>query len=290
MTALPCGGIHTPIPSENHGETRGSGYPTHFLAISAKRSARGNRCRPFAGTVESSNTVGYTKVNLDAGYNMIGVQFVQVGGQAWNASVVAELDGSMAGFNSDGDYVTEMKIWQNGTYTTYGWAGTSPSTYELDGAADLDNKWLNLDYEEEVNPLAGGAAFWVKAGTSGTLTILGEVPNGEVTIPLSAGYNMVANPLPATVLAADFGKLSANMEGFNSDGDYVTEMKVWENGTYTTYGWAGTSPSTYELDGAADLDNKWLNLDYEVTEGTVEVGHAVWIKAGSAGSITFNAD
>ena len=244
-------------------------------------------CLPtFAGTVESSNTVGYTKVNLAQGYNMIGVQFVNIGGTAKNASVVAGLDGTMAGFDENGIYATEMMIWQNGNYTTYGWSGKSAAVYLED--ATLDDKWLSFDYEEEVNPLDKGGAFWVKAGSAGTLTILGEVPNAQVTIPLTAGYNMVANPLPATVPAATFGKLSADMPGFDGDGIFATEMMVWENGNYTTYGWSGTSGTTYLED--ATLDNKWLSFDYEVTAGTVEVGHAVWIKAGSAGSITFNAE
>ncbi len=217
---------------------------------------------------------------------MIGVQFVEVGGADKNASTVAALDANMDGFDEDGVYATEMMIWQNGDYTTYGWSGKSGTAYLED--ATLDDKWLNDAYQEEVNPLTGGDAFWVKAGSGGTITIVGQVPDGEVTITLASGYNMVANPLPKTVPAATFGKLSAGMAGFDEDGVFATEMMVWENGDYTTYGWSGKSGTAY-LDDST-LDDKWLNDAYETTDGVVEAGHAVWIKAGSAGSITFNAD
>lgn len=239
-----------------------------------------------ATEVTSSNVVGYTKVNLDAGYNMIGVQFVNIGGAAKDLATVATLDASMAGFDENGDYDTQMKLWRNGNYETYGWSGTS-GTDVLDDST-LDNKWLNLDLEETDDSLPKADAFWVKAGSAGFITILGEVPTGSVTVPLAAGYNMVANPFPKDVSVTSFGTLLASMEGFDENGDYATQMKVWKDGNYVTYGWSGSS-GTDVLDDST-LDNKWLNLDLEETDDVVAAGHGVWIKAGSAGSITFNAD
>ena len=117
----------------------------------------------------------------------------------------------------------------------------------------------------------------------------GEVPSeGTVTVPLSVGYNMVCNPYPRTVKASDFGVLSSDMAGFDEDGNYATKMMIWKDGNYTTLGWSGTSGTEYLEDSS--LDNKWLNLDYEETEDTVDYGHGVWIKAGSSGSITFSAE
>lgn len=242
--------------------------------------------------VESSNVVGYQKIDLDAGYNMIGVQFNEVGGADKPVATVGQLSANMAGFNEDGDFDTEMMVWADGNYTTYGWAGTSGTDY--DAGAELDNKWLdrdNLVVPNDADPLPAYGAFWVKAGSAGSILIKGEVPDGDVTVPLAAGYNMVANPLPQDVPVATFGRLAASMAGFNEDGDFATEMMVWEDGNYTTYGWAGTSGTDY--DAGAELDNKWLDRDNlvvpEVTT-VVRAGHAVWIKAGSAGSITFSAN
>ena len=236
----------------------------------------------------SSNVVGYQKVALDPGYNMIGMQFVEVGsGDAKALADAATLDSSMAGFDDEGTYATELKVWKNGNYTTFGWSGTS-GTDVLDDST-FDNKWLNGDLEETADELAAEDAVWIKAEKAGTVTVCGQVPSeSSVTVPLVAGYNMVANPYPKTVKVADFGVLSANLAGFDDEGTYATELKVWKNGNYTTFGWSGTSGS--DVLGDPSLDNKWLNGDLEETDDTVDFGHGVWIKAASAGSITFSAE
>ena len=241
----------------------------------------------WAAEVVSSNIVGYQTISLDAGYNMIGVQFVQVGGDAKGLSTVAELDDTMDGFDEDGNYETLMMVWKDNDYTTFGWSGTS-GTDVLDDDT-LDNKWLNRDLEEDIVPtLESYDAVWIKAGSAGSVKVYGQVPtNDTITVALVPGYNMVANPFPKTIKVADFGTLSANMAGFDEDGNYETLMMVWKNGDYTTFGWSGSS-GTDVLDDAS-LDNKWLNRDLEETDDTVDFGHGVWIKAGSAGTITFSA-
>ena len=237
--------------------------------------------------VVSSNTVGYQRMNLDAGYNMIGVQFVEVGTGAnvKDVSTIGVLSSDMAGFDEDGNYATEMMVWRNGNYLpTFGWSGTSASEY-MDEPT-LDKKWLNLAYEETEDTLASYDAFWIKSSTGGTITISGQVPTNDVTVALAAGYNMVANPFPKAVKVSDFGVLSDTMPGFDEDGNYAVEMMVWQNGNYLpTFGWSGTSASEY-MDEPT-LDNKWLNLAYEETDDEVEFGHAVWIKSSVSGSITF---
>ena len=236
----------------------------------------------------SSNIVGYQKVALDPGYNMIGMQFVEVGsGDAKALADAATLDSSMAGFDEDGFYATELMVWKNGNYTTFGWSGSSGT--DVLGDDSLDNKWLDKDLEETADELAAEDAVWIKAEKVGTVTVCGQVPSEDtVTVPLSAGYNMVANPYPKTVKVADFGVLSANMAGFDEDGFYATELMVWKNGNYTTYGWSGSSGT--DVLGDPSLDNKWLDKDLEETNDTVDFGHGVWIKAASAGSITFSAE
>lgn len=241
-----------------------------------------------AADVVSSNIVGYQKVSLDAGYNMIGVQFVEVGSGDVKKELqtVGELASTMDGFDENGDFATEMMVWKDNDYTTYGWSGTSGTEYLEDSS--FDNKWLTRDLEEpEDEELAETDAFWIKAGSAGTITISGQVPDGDVTVPLTIGYNMVSCPLPMTVSIATFGTLSSSMAGFDENGDFATELMVWKDGDYTTYGWSGTSGTDYLEDSS--FDNKWLTRDLEIPEETIDFGHGVWIKAGSAGSITFKA-
>ena len=242
----------------------------------------------WGAEVVSSNTVGYQKMSLDVGYNMIGVQFTEVNatGTAKDLMTAPQLDSTMAGFDDGGNFATEMKVWKDNNYTTYGWSGTSGTDVLEDST--FDNKWLNVDLEEvEGEEAAPYTAFWIKAGSAGSVTISGQVPTNDVTVVLVEGYNMVANPFPMTVPVTTFGVLSPEMAGFDDGGNYVTEMKVWKDGNYTTYGWSGSSGTAVLEDPS--LDNKWLNIDLEETDDMVDFGHGVWIKAGSAGSITFKA-
>ena len=130
------------------------------------------------------------------------------------------------------------------------------------------------------------AAAWIIADGAGTMTVSGEVPSeATVTVPLTAGFNMVANPYPAKVPVSEFGVLDASFAGFNEEGDYATFMKIWDGANYATYGWSGSS-GTDVLDDPS-LDNKWLNKDLEEVDKDVDFGIGVWIIAEKAGNITF---
>ena len=244
----------------------------------------------YDGPFPSPNIVGYEKISLNVGYNMIGVQFTQVGGEDLPLSTVATLDDSMAGFDEEGTYATEMQVWDGSNYTTYGWAGTSPEEFMEE--ASLNNQWLDYnDYVSVDDSLSAGAGFWIKvsSGTAGTLTIAGEVPSTDtVAVPLVAGFNMVANPYPGSAVVSDFGVLDSGLAGFDEEGTWKTEMQYWDGANYKTYGWAGTSPGEY-MDESS-LDNKWLDYnDYELVSDSIPFGHAVWIKAEKAGTITFSS-
>ena len=216
---------------------------------------------------------------------MVGVQFVQVGGTALDLAEVGKLDANAAGFTEDGDFVSEMRVWNGVGYDYYGWSGSS-GTDVLDNP-DLDNKWVNLDLEIEDGETSDKATgFWIRTSDATAITISGEVPTGATTeVPIVAGFNMIANPYPADVVISDFGTLDNSFAGFTEDGDFITEMRVWNGVGYDYYGWSGTSGSDV-LDNSA-LDNKWVNLDLEAVSAKIPIGNAVWIKAEKNGTITF---
>ena len=241
----------------------------------------------WGAEVVSSNIVGYEKVNLVTGFNMVGIQFVDVGTRAAkDLSSATQLDSSMSGFDEDGNYASKIQIWNGTKYSTFGWSGTSGTDYLEDSS--LDNKWLNADYEETDDVMDKGSAAWIIAEKAGTMTVSGEVPSEDsVEIDLVAGFNMVANPYPGTVKVADFGVLDATFAGFDEDGNYASKIQVWNGTKYSTFGWSGTSGTDYLEDSS--LDNKWLNADYEETDDTVDFGHGVWVIAEKAGKITFTS-
>ena len=248
---------------------------------------RGGLGPAWGAEVVSSNIVGYEKVNLVSGFNMVGVQFVNVGTKsAKDLSSATQLDSSMSGFDEDGNYASKIKVWDGENYATFGWSGSSGTEYLED--ATLDNKWLNADYEETDDTMDKGAAAWIIAEKAGTMTVSGEVPSSPtITMNLVSGFNMVANPYPGTVKVADFGVLDSTFAGFDEDGNYASKIKVWDGENYATFGWSGSSGTEYLED--ATLDNKWLNADYEETDDTVDFGHGVWLIAEKAGTITFTS-
>ena len=257
----------------------------------------------WGAEVVSSNIVGYHKVNLVKGFNMVAPQFVYVGSDSLTRgiSTIGTLanasGGAMAGYDDDYFYATTMKVWDSTKqdYISYGWAGTSPE--DIDDMAELNNTWLDAGTEETDDTVDVGQGFWVKAAEAGTMTISGEVPSGNnipaggLVVNLVAGFNMVANPYPMEVPVSTFGVLANSsggaMAGYDDDYFYATTMKVWDSSKqdYVSYGWAGTSPG--EIDDMDELNNTWLDAGTEETTDKIPAGAAVWIKAAEAGTITF---
>ena len=249
----------------------------------------------FGAEVVSSNIVGYHKINLVKGFNMIAPQFVDVGATTLtrDISTIGVLDDSMAGYDTDYAYATDLMMWDSSKqdYVYYGWAGTSPG--DIDDMAELNNTWLDQLTEETTDTVDVGQGFWVKAGTAGTMTISGEVPSennipaGGLVVNLVQGFNMVANPYPMAVPVSTFGQLDAAMSGYDTDYVYATDLMMWDSSKqdYVYYGWAGTSPG--DIDDMAELNNTWLDQLTEETSDTIPAGACVWIKAEKAGTITF---
>ena len=215
---------------------------------------------------------------------MIGVQFNQVGGNALALSSVGSLDDTMAGFDDEIIFATEMRVWDGNGYDTYGWTGTSGTDVLEDES--MDKQWLNFDLEDDGSTMAPGAAMWIKAGSTGTLTVSGEVPEETTrTVNLAAGFNMLAYPYPMEVPISTFATLDTSMAGFDEEIIFATEMRVWDGNGYDTYGWTGTSGTDILEDSS--MDNKWLNYDLEDNGDTLSFGEGFWIKAATPGTLTF---
>ena len=242
----------------------------------------------IATEVTSSNVVGYTKVSLDAGYNMIGVQFQNIGTQTAAITTLGKLDSSFAGYDDAYDFPTQMRVWNGVGYDYYGWAGTSGT--EVDNDSTLDNTWTDLEAYAVTDTLKPGDGVWIVAEKAGTITLSGEVPSmtsGPITYNLSAGYNIVANPYPYAVPVTSFGTLDSSFAGYDDAYDFPTQMRVWNGVGYDYYGWAGTSGT--EVDNDSTLDNTWTDLEAYAVDAQIGVGEAVWILAEKAGTITFQA-
>ncbi len=239
----------------------------------------------WAAEVVSSNTVGYHKVTLNQGWNMVGVQFTDVASSNKDFSTVFQLDSSFAGYDDNYDFPTQLRVWNGDGYDYYGWAGTSGT--DVDGDPTLDNTWTDLDAYAVSDTKEAFDGVWINAEKAGTLTVSGEVILTNVTVQVKAGYNMICNPYPAAVPITSFGVLDASFAGYDDNYDFPNQMRVWNGDGYDYYGWAGTSGT--DVDGDSTLDNTWTDLDAYATDVVLPAGAAVWLNLEKAGTITFTA-
>lgn len=238
----------------------------------------------WGAEVVSSNIVGYNKITLHEGYNLLGIQFSQIGGDSLDLSDAVKLDDSFAGYNNDYDFMSTLRVWNGSEYITYGWAGTSGT--DVDDDPSLDNTWTDLEaYAVEGKVLDVAQGIWIRAEKNGTALIAGEVSTEEFELTLDPGFNLVANPYPMTVRVTNFGLLDNSFAGYDNDYNFKSTLRKWNGSEYVTFGWAGTSGT--DVDDDPSLDNTWTDLEAYETDATIAPGEGVWIKAEKSGKITF---
>ena len=228
----------------------------------------------WGAEVVSSNIVGYNKLTLQAGYNLLGNNWNLVGGEDGNVTDVLDAK-DLSGLDSQGNFTSQIQIWEGDGYAFYGWAGYV-------GDATYDYKWLNQSTLEPVDlPAPKGTAFWIKAGAAADVTFSGEVATNETyTIQVSAGYNLLANPFPETISIQQIQ--SENLSGLDAQGNFTSQLQLWEGDGYAFYGWAGYT-------GDPAYDYKWLNMSTlePATGVNIDIGTGFWIKTGSNANIDF---
>jgi hypothetical protein len=114
-----------------------------------------------------------------------------------------------------------------------------------------DGEWL----PGGTTVIAPGTGYFLRVGAAATVTYVGEVPQGTLSIPLVAGFNLVGSKVPQA------GKITTDLKYTPADGDQV----------YTFNPTTGYSIFTY--------DGEWLP-----TEPSLLVGQGIWIRTGAAKS------
>lgn len=125
-----------------------------------------------AADVYSSNIVGYNKITLNPGYNLVSAQFVPVGGDL--IGDVEEVLNSLTlpGVDPDGDGrgYARLMTWNVNKYDIYEWAGTTlVDAWEW---PETENKWmtaLSQDIATDVT-IGVGEGFWVWLDPTQTYT------------------------------------------------------------------------------------------------------------------------
>ena len=275
------------------------------------RRLGGGRFAPAWGAeVVSSNIVGYQKVALAKGLNLVGSQFVQVG----EGDVPFELSEltnmkDQPSFDESLNAQTTIRFFTGVGYDYYGWSGNltveNPDMaeeladeLELDDPSVLNNHWLNSSYEISDEEALTGQGFWIYAANAGTITMSGQVIEDTTkSFPLVAGLNLVSCPWPINLsminITVDNGQPS-----FDSGMNAQTSIRVFTGVGYDYYGWSGNltgeNPDMaeeladeLEIDDPSTLNYHWLDSSYSISEYEIPAGKGFWIYANKAGTVTF---
>ena len=238
-------------------------------------------------TVVSANTVGYTRVTLYPGLNMIGGLFQKVGVETALSLQDQFMDakGVATAGSTDGEADTVM------TYDKTHQAYDAALFFYADPVypdANYDYKWLDGNYAVTDEDVTEGRGAWYRnrKSTAITLTMAGEVPtNATYSVSLKPGLNFVANPYPAPIALNSLCFVVADPVFGTTDGEADTIM------TYDGATQAYNAALFYYADPVypdANYDYKWLDGNYAVTSETIQPGQGFWYRhRGSGTTLTF---
>ena len=229
----------------------------------------------------SSNIVGYQKIQLHAGYNMIGAQFTKVGGGKLNIEDNDfQPDASLPGIDlSTDDYFTSYIMpWGGSDYAqNIYWAGN------VGWGEEYDNKWLTGEFQPAEKEFSESEGAWLWTPSAASVTVAGEVITTNVTVQLSAGFNMLSCPFPCAI-TLDSIVPSATMSGIDeSTEEYFTSyIMPWGGSDYAqNIYWAGN------VGWGEEYDNKWLTGSFTPASKTFALGEGFWLYTPTACSVTF---
>ena len=145
-------------------------------ARSLPQRARWPRIFPaWAAEVVSSNIVGYQKINLNSGYNMLGVQFNEVGGSSKTLADVFTGNLPDMEYDETADaLVWNAKIlqWNGGGYNTYYWVGNKGE--EIFEDSSYDNVWVADELGENIASgtigIGDGFFVWLNSADNATIS------------------------------------------------------------------------------------------------------------------------
>lgn len=232
--------------------------------------------------VKSKNTVGYSKIRIVPGINLIGTAFLKVDNEMRPdlQATFADAKGKATTGEYDGaaDFIqvfdNAMKGYPNAFYF---YAASNPEDYD----PDYDFKWLsNKDDEPTDFVIPSANAFWYTARGEFEfeLTTLGAVGRESVEVTLKPGLNCIVNPFPCDLpLNGDFvnWKDAGCVTGeYDGAADFIQvfdqDMVGYPNAFYF---YAASNPEDFD----PDYDYKWLsNKDDEPTDYAVPAGGGFW--------------
>jgi hypothetical protein len=182
---------------------------TKTLLLTAALSAAG--IATSMAQVYSVNAVGYVNTTLVPGFNLISNPLNNTAG-----NTVQNLFGT--GIQGTIPPGLTVYVFKNGAYIT-------PAQYD-----ELDGAFTPAASAAEV--IAPGTGVFVRNPTTAnvTVTFVGEVPQGDLSVPLPAGFSIVASPVPQEGTATALG-----LTGNEGDTIYQFNEATQNYNTPSTY-------------------------------------------------------
>lgn len=227
--------------------------------------------------------MGYTKIDLVEGFNLIGSQFLEVGATIKDVNDFIVDGSALAGLSDEGEFQTTMRVWDGEKYTYYGWLDADDGT--INEVPEWNSSWLLVDMSDiAVENMDLGKGVWLITPNAATITVAGEVSSADTyTVNVSAGFNIVSNPFPCEVSIQD---IKCDLDGLDDIGEFQTTMRVWDGEKYTYYGWLDGEDGTNNE--VPEWNNSWLLIDMsDLSPAKLKVGEAIWFIAPTAGTVTF---
>lgn len=203
---------------------------TKTLLLAAVLAALGSASS--LAQVYSVNAVGYINLTIPPGFTILANQL-----NGTNNKLSTLLPAAAIG--------TTVYKWVQGSQAFDSWTSLGPG-----------GGWLGANPEPDVNP---GEACIVQTAAALPVTLVGEVPQGTLTVSLVTGYNLVSSAVPQAVDPATIGLPLADGE----------TLYRWNNAgnNYNSYIW---------------LAGSWFGG----TAPTVNVGEGFWIQKAAAATWT----
>ena len=240
--------------------------------------------------IPSENIVGYTNIELVKGWNMLALNFEDIG-NAEGISIQDLIPGTTEGLtaNMNGTLADQIQVYDpvKGGYTIYFLYYT---TLPVPALQEKNYKWVNAQQAVSDYKFKPGDTFWYrKAGdTTVSVAFKGQVSKLEKQeITIVPGWNMIGNQFPANfnpnALGTEYWSTcgaTANMNGTLAD-----QIQVYDpvKGGYTIYFLYYT---TLPVPALQEKNYKWVNATQTPIDTKLEVlkpGNGVWYKHVGSG-------
>lgn len=213
--------------------------------------------------VTSANIVGYKTVAVTPGFNMVSLNWDNVGGGGMNIQNLVDKSGLKKGDSSSAD---QLILFDNTSK-----AFTAYFLYSSTASPALDNKWIEYGQATPANvTVSNGRGFWLNRRSSATNTVFSGQVKQDATASYSftPGFNMFGNQFAADLGLNDQAWTNAK-KGDSSSAD---QLIVFDNTTK-----AFTAYFLYSSTGNPALDNKWIEYG-QATPTTAKLlfGNGAW--------------